>query len=202
MKIFCIGRNYVEHAKELNNEVPTKPLIFSKGNNALLRNDADFYYPNFSKDVHFETELVIKICKKGKHIEEEFAHKYFEEISVGLDITARDIQNELKSKGHPWEMAKSFDHAAPIGKFITKSDLDIDNLDFSLLKNGELQQEGNTSNMIFKVHYLIHYLSTFFTLQKGDLIYTGTPKGVGPLQIGDKLEAFIGGEKLLNCQVK
>ena len=193
MKIICIGRNYVEHAKELNNPVPTKPMFFVKPDTALLRTHI-FYIPPFSNNIHYELELVVKIKKVGKSISKRFAHKYYDEISLGLDLTARDLQEECKEKGMPWEIAKGFDSSAPIGKWYQKKDLK--SLDFYLLKNGEKVQEGNPSQMVFDIDRIIEYVSKFMTLKKGDLIFTGTPSGVGPLNKSDQLTAslYIGNE--------
>lgn len=203
MKIFCIGRNYVEHAKELNNPVPSKPLVFMKPVTSLLRNEKPFYYPEFTKDLHYEAEIVLKINGNCKHVEPKFAHKYFDEISIGIDFTARDVQAKCKAKGHPWEIAKAFDNAAPIGRIIPLASLkNPDEIEFHLTKNGETVQVGTTKDLIFNFSYLISYLSSIFMLSTGDLIYTGTPAGVGPVKIGDVLEGFIEGKKLLHCEVR
>jgi 2-keto-4-pentenoate hydratase/2-oxohepta-3-ene-1,7-dioic acid hydratase in catechol pathway len=203
MKILAIGRNYVNHAKELNNPVPKEPVVFSMPDSALLKNNNDFYYPEFSKDIHHELEVVVKINRVGKNIPIEFAHRYYEEIGLGIDFTARDIQAECKKKGLPWEKAKAFDGAAPISKFIPKEKFkDVNALNFHLDINGERAQTGNTENMIFSIDYLISYLSQFFTLKIGDMIYTGTPEGVGPVKIGDHLVAELEGEKLLDFHVR
>jgi len=203
MKILAIGRNYIPHAKELNNPIPEVPVVFSMPDSALLRNNNDFYYPDFSKDIHHELELVIKISRVGKNIPEEFANRYYEEVALGIDFTARDIQADLKSKGLPWELAKAFDGAAPLSKFVSKSKFeDLSNLDFSLKKNDELVQKGNSKNMIFSIDYLISYLSKFFTLKIGDLIYTGTPEGVGPVKIGDRLVGYIKEDMMFDFEVK
>ncbi|MES2380439.1 MAG: fumarylacetoacetate hydrolase family protein [Bacteroidota bacterium] len=202
MKILCVGRNYSEHAKELGNAVPENPVIFSKPDTALLKNNEPFYLPDFSNDVHHEVELVIKINKVGKKIQEKFAHNYFSEIGLGIDFTARDKQSELKSKGLPWELAKAFDGSAPIGNFINIENIDLKNIDFSLQKNGALVQKGNTSQMIFSFEEIVSFVSQYFTLKVGDLIYTGTPAGVGQVNIGDKLEGFIGTDLMLTCEVK
>lgn len=202
MKILCVGRNYSEHAKELGNAVPENPVIFSKPDTALLRNGEPFYIPGFSNDVHHEIELVIKINKVGKKIQEKFARNYFSEIGLGIDFTARDKQNELKSKGLPWELAKAFDGSAPIGNFINIENINLKNIDFSLQKNGQLVQQGNTSQMIFSFEQIVSFVSQYFTLKVGDLIYTGTPAGVGQVNIGDHLEGFIGSESMLICDVK
>lgn len=202
MKILCVGRNYSEHAKELGNAVPENPVIFSKPDTALLKNGEPFYIPDFSNDVHHEIELVIKINKVGKKIQEKFARNYFSEIGLGIDFTARDKQNELKSKGLPWELAKAFDGSAPIGNFINIQNIDLKNIDFSLKKNGQLVQQGNTSQMIFSFEQIVSFISQYFTLKVGDLIYTGTPAGVSQVNIGDHLEGFIGNESMLICEVK
>ncbi|MGB5989362.1 MAG: fumarylacetoacetate hydrolase family protein [Marinifilaceae bacterium] len=203
MKLIGIGRNYVDHAKELNNPVPKEPVIFLMPDTAQLRNNDPFYIPDFTKNVHYEVEIVVRINKIGKNIAERFAHRYYEEIGIGIDFTARDLQTELKTKGLPWANAKAFDYSAPISmKYINKEDFSsVQDIDFSLLKNGELVQKGNTSDMIFKIDELIAYISKFYTLKIGDLIYTGTPPGVGKIEIGDKLEAFIGERNMLVCNV-
>jgi acylpyruvate hydrolase len=202
MKILCVGRNYSEHAKELGNAVPENPVIFSKPDTALLKNGEDFYLPSFSSDVHHEVELVIKINKVGKKIQEKFARNYFSEIGLGIDFTARDVQSELKAKGLPWELAKAFDGSAPIGNFINIENMDLKNIDFSLQKNGQVVQKGNTAQMIFSFEQIVSFVSQYFTLKVGDLIYTGTPAGVSQVNIGDKLEGFIGNELMLTCDVK
>ena len=199
MKIICIGRNYVEHAKELNNPVPTKPMFFVKPDTALLRTQM-FYIPPFSNNIHYELELVIKIKKVGKSISKRFAPNYYDEISLGLDLTARDLQEECKEKGMPWEISKGFDSSAPIGKWYQKKDLK--SLDFYLLKNGEKVQEGNPSQMIFDVNRIIEYVSKFMTLKKGDLIFTGTPSGVGKMEVNDVFEAYLDGKKTIDLRVK
>lgn len=191
MKIVCIGRNYSEHIRELNNEVPEEPVIFIKPDNALLRNNAPFYIPDFTQDVHYETELVLKITKVGKSIPVQFAADYFQEIGLGIDFTARDVQNRLKSKGLPWEKAKGFDHSAAVGTFYPKSDFDITNLNFTLQVNGQLVQQGNTQDMIHSFDAIISHVSQYFTLKKGDLIFTGTPAGVGSIKPGDRLVGHI-----------
>jgi acylpyruvate hydrolase len=203
MKIFCIGRNYVNHAKELNNQVPTSPVLFLKPDTALLKNNQDFYYPEFSKDIHYELEVVLRIGKEGKKIEQKFAHKYVDGIGLGIDFTARDLQNELKSKGLPWEIAKGFDHSAPISEFINPEEFgDIQNLNFSLQKNGAQVQVGNTSDVLFRFDTLIAHISNYYTLKKGDLIFTGTPEGVGPVQIGDTLIGQLEDRVMLQVQIK
>jgi acylpyruvate hydrolase len=203
MKIICIGRNYVEHAKELNNPVPEKPVFFMKPDTALLLKNNPFFYPEFTSDLHFETELVLKICKNGRHIEEKFANTYYDEIGIGIDFTARDIQAECKKKGLPWEIAKAFDQSAPIGQFLPVSGFkDLNNINFELKINGETKQKGNSQDMIFRFDKIIAYVSQFVTLRTGDYIFTGTPEGVGPTTIGDHFEAFIEGKKLLSFNVK
>ena len=203
MKIICIGRNYVDHAKELNNPVPKKPLVFHKPSTALLKANKDFFYPDFTQNLHYEGEIVLKICKNGRHVDPKFAHKYYNEITIGIDFTARDLQSQLKAKGHPWEIAKGFDHSAPIGEFISLDSLENNKeIDFQLLKNGEVVQHGNTKDLIFAFDHLIAYVSQYFKLHIGDLIFTGTPAGVGPVQIGDTLEGKIEGKSLLKCAIK
>tara|TARA_B100000242_G_C43029466_1_gene479500 strand:+ start:873 stop:1472 length:600 start_codon:yes stop_codon:yes gene_type:complete len=199
MKIICIGRNYLEHAKELNNPVPKKPMFFVKPDTSLLRTHM-FYIPPFSNNIHYELELVVKIKKVGKSISKRFAHKYYDEISLGLDLTARDLQEECKEKGMPWEIAKGFDSSAPIGKWYQKKDLK--SLDFYLLKNGEKVQEGNPSQMVFDVDSIIEYVSKFMTLKKGDLIFTGTPSGVGKMEVNDVFEAYLDSRKTIDLRVK
>ena len=203
MKIICIGRNYAEHAKELKNEVPAVPVFFMKPDTALLKDDAPFYYPSFSNDIHYEVELVIKICKNGKTILPQFAHKYYEQITVGIDFTARDLQQECKEKGLPWEKAKAFDQSAVIGRFINIAELkQKEQIAFSLSLNQTLVQHGVSNQMLFNVDQIIAYVSGFVTLKTGDLIFTGTPAGVGPVKIGDRLEAKIENEVLLNFEIK
>ncbi len=200
MKIICVGRNYSDHIKELKNEIPEKPVIFLKPDTAVINHPATFYMPDFSKNIHYEAELVIKIHKMGKNIAEKFAHKYYEQITLGIDFTARDIQEACKSKGLPWEIAKGFDGSATIGKFITLKN-DIQDIDFTLLKNGETVQKGNSRDMIFSVNKIISYVSSYFTLKTGDLIFTGTPSGVGKIEIGDILEGYVNHEKLLEVKI-
>ena len=204
MKIICIGRNYIMHAKELNNPVPENPVFFLKPDTALVRRNRPFYYPDFSEDIHYECELVVKINKLGKNIQKKFAHTYYNEIGIGLDFTARDLQSKAKAKGLPWEIAKAFDASAPLSmEFIKKDDFpDLNNISFHLDKNGETVQEGNSGDMIFDFDELISYLSKFFTLKTGDLIFTGTPAGVGPVEVGDTLEGYIEDKLLLKCNVK
>ncbi len=203
MKIICIGRNYREHANELNNPVPKEPVIFMKPDTALLRNNEPFYYPDFSQEIHYELEVVVKICRVGKAISEQFAPRYYNEIGLGVDLTARDIQQRCKEKGLPWERAKAFDFSAVQSKFINKEDLpSVDALHFQLEKNGELVQDGFTEDMLFPINKLIAEISKIFTLKIGDLIYTGTPAGVGALQVGDRLVGTLEGHKLLDFEVK
>jgi len=203
MKIICIGRNYVAHAKELNNPLPSAPVFFMKPDTALIIRNRPFFYPEFSSDIHYEVELVFKINKNGRHIEEKFAHTYYNEVGIGIDFTARDIQSKCKEKGLPWEQAKAFDGSAPCSKFLHLEKYpDPSNIQFHLLKNGEKVQNGNSSLMIFSIDKIISYVSKFITLKMGDLIFTGTPAGVAPVIIGDKLEAFIEGEKMLKCEIK
>lgn len=203
MKIICIGRNYAEHAKELKNEIPTEPVFFMKPDTALLKDSEPFYYPDFTKDLHHEIEIVLKINKVGKHIEEQFAHKYYDEIGLGIDFTARDLQAKAKEKGLPWEKAKSFDGSAPIGKFVSKSSLgNLEDISFELKINGQSRQLGNTKDLLFSFDKIIAYVSKFVTLKVGDLIYTGTPEGVGAINIGDKLQGYIKGDLFLEFEVK
>jgi acylpyruvate hydrolase len=204
MRIFAIGRNYAEHIKELNNERPDEPVIFTKPDTAILRNNAPFYYPDFTKDIHYEVELVLRINKEGKNISEQFSKKYYDAIGIGIDFTARDLQQKAKEKGLPWDIAKGFNGSAPISdKFIPVSDFkDLKDINFGLSVNGEQRQQGNTSLMLFNFDYIVSYLSKYFTLRTGDLIFTGTPKGVGPVKIGDRLSATIENEKLLEFDVK
>jgi 2-keto-4-pentenoate hydratase/2-oxohepta-3-ene-1,7-dioic acid hydratase in catechol pathway len=202
MKIFCIGRNYAEHAKELNNAIPTKPLIFMKPATALLLDGKPLYYPEFTKNLHYELEIVLKISKNGKHIQPKFAANYYQQIALGIDFTARDLQDELKDKGQPWEIAKGFDSSAALTDFVALAEFDGKPLEFSLLKNGATVQNGISSDMIFNFDTLICYISQFFTLQQGDLIYTGTPAGVGAVRVGDKLEGFLFDKKMLHCEIK
>ena len=202
MKIICIGRNYAEHAKELGNEIPENPVIFMKPDTAILKKGADFYIPEFSDDVHYELEVVLKISKGGKYIQEEKASNYFEEIGLGIDFTARDLQSQLKAKGLPWELAKGFDGSAVVSEFYKKSDFDMRNLSFSLMKNKEKVQDGNTSMMIFSPEKIIAFVSQYFTLKTGDLIFTGTPQGVGKVAENDILQAFLEDEKVLDLRIQ
>ena len=204
MKIICIGRNYAEHAKELNNPVPTgAPVIFMKPDTALLKDNKPFYHPDFSEDVHHEIELVLKICKEGKHINEKFAADYYDEIGLGVDFTARDIQARHKEKGLPWELAKAFDGSAPISNFLPKSQFaDMYNINLKLDVNGENRQTGNTRDLLFSFEFIISFVSKYITLKKGDLIYTGTPPGVSKVNIGDRLEGYLENHKMLDFCVK
>ncbi len=203
MKIICIGRNYVEHAKELNNPLPERPVFFLKPDTSLLIRNRPFFYPEFSKEIHFETELVIKINRNGKHIQEKFAKKYYSEIALGIDFTARDIQQNCKQKGLPWEVAKAFDNAAPISKIISMDELqDKENIKFHLEINDHHVQEGSSLDMIFSFDQIISYVSQFITLKMGDLIYTGTPAGVGPVNIGDHLVGYLEDKKMLDFRIK
>ncbi|NRB52663.1 MAG: fumarylacetoacetate hydrolase family protein [Saprospiraceae bacterium] len=206
MKIICIGRNYVDHAKELNNPVPSRPVVFMKPPSALLISNRPLYYPEFTKDLHYELEVVLKIGKNGRHVQRAFAGDYFKEVALGIDFTARDLQSELKKKGHPWEIAKGFDHSAAISEFIPIERVNRTAIEFQLKKNGEVVQKGNTKDMIFSFEDIIVYVSQYFKLQMGDLIYTGTPAGVGPVQIGDKLEGELftktTTESLITCEIK
>ena len=203
MKIICIGRNYADHIEELNNERPEDPVIFQKPDTAILRAGEPFFYPDFTTDIHHEVEIVLKVCRIGKNIEERFAHKYYQEIGVGIDFTARDVQSKLKAKGLPWEIAKAFDSSAPVSDFIPKSEFaDLQNLDFSLELNNETRQNGNTKMMLFKMDYIVSFVSKYFTLKIGDLIFTGTPKGVGPIKVGDVLVCYIENRKMLEVKIK
>lgn len=204
MKIFCIGRNYADHAKELNNPVPTtEPLIFMKPPTALLLNNKPFYHPDFSKDIHHEAEIVLRVCKNGRSVQPEFASRYYDAVTFGLDFTARDLQDKLKQKGQPWEIAKGFDRSAPMGTWMPLTDLpNPQNIQFELLKNGKSVQVGATADLIFPFDSLIVHISRYFTLHKGDMIFTGTPAGVGTIQIGDVLEGFIEQQKMLTCEIR
>lgn len=203
MKIIAIGRNYAAHAAELNNAIPTKPIIFLKPDTAVLKDNKPFYLPDFSNDIHYELEVVLKICKEGKHIAEKFAANYYEEIGLGVDFTARDIQTAHKEKGLPWELAKAFDNSAVISNFLPKSDYqDMYNLRFELKKNSESKQQGHTANLLFSFEKIIAFVSQYITLKKGDLIFTGTPEGVGKVSAGDRLEAWLEDKQLLNFEIK
>lgn len=203
MKIICIGRNYVKHAQELNHDVPTEPVFFMKPDSALLMDNKPFFLPDFSSEIHHEIELVIKINRLGKNIEAKFAHRYYDEIGLGIDFTARDVQRHLIEKGLPWEKAKAFDSSAVLGKFLSREEIgDMDRILFSLKRNGETVQSGDSQLMIFTFDTIIEHVSKYVTLKIGDLIYTGTPAGVGPVAIGDRLEGFIGEKKMFDIQVK
>ena len=203
MKIICIGRNYTEHIKELANERPEEPVVFIKPDSSVLPKEQDFYIPDFTHNVHYEVEVLVKICKVGKHIDERFAHKYYDEIGLGIDFTARDLQSALKEKGLPWEKSKGFDGSAVIGKWLPKSNFkDLNNLNFSLIRNNEMVQEGNTSFMLWKIDELIAYVSKFFTLKKGDVLFTGTPAGVGKIATNDYLSGKLEGQELFSVKIK
>jgi 2-keto-4-pentenoate hydratase/2-oxohepta-3-ene-1,7-dioic acid hydratase in catechol pathway len=203
MKIIAVGRNYQKHVAELNNPVPAEPVVFMKPETALVKGDKPFFYPDFSTDIQYEVEIVLKICKVGKNIEQRFAGRYFEELTVGIDFTARDLQEKAKEARTPWEICKAFDGSAPVGRFLNVVNFsDLNNLSFNLYQNGKCVQRGNTSEMIFPFDYVIAYVSRFFTLQMGDLIFTGTPAGVGPVHPGDRLVADIEGNCLLDFEVK
>jgi acylpyruvate hydrolase len=203
MKIIAIGRNYAEHAKELNNPVPTVPVIFMKPETALVKDNKPFYHPEFSDDIHHEIEIVLKISKEGKHISEKFADDYYDEMGLGIDFTARDIQSRHKEKGLPWELAKAFDGSAPVSAFLPKTQFtDLRNINFKLNINGETRQTGNTSDLLFSFGQIIAFVSQYITLKKGDLVFTGTPAGVGKVNIGDQLEGYLEDKKLLDFCVK
>jgi len=203
MKIFCVGRNYSDHAKELGNEVPDEPVIFMKPKSALLQPHIPFYYPEFTNELHYECELVLRVSKNGKYIQEKFASKYYDAVSVGIDFTARDLQDELKSKGLPWEKAKAWDNSAVVGKWIPFANIkNRKEIGFSLKKNKEVVQDGNSQDMIFDFDYIVSHISNFFSVNIGDLIFTGTPKGVGEIVVGDEIEAFLDQESLLSLEVK
>ncbi len=203
MKIICVGRNYAAHIEELNNSVPEHPVLFLKPDTAILLKKQPFFIPEFSNDVHYEVEILVKINKVGKHIDRKFAHKYYDQIGLGIDFTARDLQAELKSNGLPWEKAKSFDGAAVIGNFLAKSTLDsVDDINFSLKKNGDLVQKSNTGLMLWKIDSLIEYISKYFTLKIGDVIFTGTPAGVGKVSPNDALTGYIEEKEIFSIKVK
>jgi len=203
MKIFCVGRNYADHAKELGNDVPDEPVIFMKPKSALLQPHTPFYYPEFTNELHYECELVLRVSKNGKYIQDKFASKYYDAITTGIDFTARDIQNELKEKGLPWERAKAWDNSAVIGKWIPLANIkDRNNINFTMYKNNEMVQQGNSKNMIHDFDYIISYISNFFSVNIGDLIFTGTPAGVGEVVVGDELEGRIDEESLFKLEVK
>lgn len=203
MKIIAIGRNYADHAKELNNPVPENPVIFMKPDTAVLKDNKPFYLPDFSNEIHHEIEILLKICKEGKHISSKFASNYYEEIGLGIDFTARDIQQKHKEKGLPWELAKAFDNSAPISRFLPKSSFDnLYNIEFKLDVNGKTAQAGNTKDLLFSFEDIIAFVSQYITLKKGDIIFTGTPAGVGKVAIGDKLTGYIENETLLDFEIK
>jgi 2-keto-4-pentenoate hydratase/2-oxohepta-3-ene-1,7-dioic acid hydratase in catechol pathway len=203
MKIFCVGRNYSDHAKELKNDIPDEPVIFMKPKSALLQPHTPFYYPEFTNELHYECELVLRIAKNGKYIQDKFASKYYDAVTTGIDFTARDIQNELKEKGLPWEKAKSWDNSAVIGKWTPLANIkDKNNINFSLQKNKEVVQKGNSQDMIFDFDYIVSYISNFFSINIGDLIFTGTPAGVGEIVVGDEIEAFLEDQSMLTLDVK
>lgn len=202
MKIICVGRNYADHARELKNDVPSSPVIFLKPDTALLKDGKPFYLPDHLGEVHHELEIVLRICKNGKHISEKFAPDYYDQIGLGIDFTARTLQNELKTKGLPWELAKAFDSSAVLGDLVPKHELSLSDLQLELLVNNEQRQYGNTADMLFSFNYIISFVSRYFSLRQGDLIYTGTPAGVGPVQIGDRLVGKLNGKQLLDFEVK
>jgi len=203
MKIFCVGRNYVAHAKELGNEVPDEPVIFMKPKSALLQPHTPFYYPEFTNELHYECELVLRISKNGKYVQEKFASKYYDAVSVGIDFTARDIQNELKTKGLPWEKAKAWDNSAVIGKWVPLADIkNKKSIHFGMYKNGELVQQGSSANMIHNFDSIVSYISNYFSVNIGDLIYTGTPAGVGEVVVGDELEGILEENSMFKLEVK
>ena len=203
MKIICVGRNYTDHIKELENNKPKEPVLFLKPDSSIILNNKPFFIPDFSQNIHYELELIIKISRLGKHIQEKFSHKYYDFIGLGIDFTARDLQSDLKSKGLPWEKSKAFDGSCFISKWINKSDFnDVNNLNFNLNKNGKTVQKTNSKLMLWKIDELISYISTFFTLKIGDVIFTGTPAGVGKVSIGDNLEGFIEDNKIFNLNIK
>lgn len=203
MKIICVGRNYADHARELNNEVPTEPVIFLKPDSAILKEGKAFYVPDHLGSVHHELEIVLRVCKNGKHISPKFASDYYDQIGLGIDFTARDLQTKLKNQGLPWELAKGFDGSAVLGDFVPKSQLgDLTQLQIELHVNGEKKQEGNTRDLLFSFEAIIVFVSQYFTLRQGDLIYTGTPAGVAQVKPSDKLEGFLNGQKLLGFEVK
>jgi 2-keto-4-pentenoate hydratase/2-oxohepta-3-ene-1,7-dioic acid hydratase in catechol pathway len=203
MKIICVGRNYTDHIKELENNKPKEPVLFLKPDSSIILNNKPFFIPDFSKNIHYELELIIKISRLGKHIQEKFSHKYYDFIGLGIDFTARDLQSDLKNKGLPWEKSKAFDGSCFISKWINKSEFnDVNNLNFKLNKNGNTVQKTNSKLMLWKIDELISYISTFFTLKIGDVIFTGTPAGVGKVLIGDNLEGFIEDNKIFNLNIK
>ena len=203
MKIICIGRNYADHAKELGNEIPDEPVVFMKPKSALLQSHKTFYYPEFTNELHYECELVLRVCKNGKYVQERHASNYYNGITVGIDFTARDIQDECRKKGLPWEKAKAFDNSAAVGKFIDITPgFNPKTVNFSLNKNAEQVQKGNSGSMIFSFDNIISHVSNYFSLNIGDLIFTGTPAGVGECVVGDELEGFIDDKSLLKLEIK
>jgi acylpyruvate hydrolase len=202
MKIFCVGRNYADHVKELKNDLPTEPLIFMKPSTALLLDNKPLYYPDFTQNLHHEVEIVVLISKNGKHIEQKFASKYYDKIALGIDFTARDLQDKFKSTGNPWELCKGFDNSAVLSRYYPIENYDLKNTSFHLTKNGEIVQVGNTKDFIFEIDTVISFISKYITLQQGDLIYTGTPAGVSAVKIGDKLEGFLESVPVFNCEIK
>ncbi len=202
MKILCVGRNYALHAKELGNEVPSQPVIFLKPETAILKSDSTFYLPPFSNDIHHELEIIVRINKVGKSIQPQFAHRYYDKVSLGIDFTARDLQQELKQKGLPWEISKGFDHSAVIGEWQDIGNVNLSDLDFYLNKNTQLVQKGNSKEMLFHIDTIISYISQFYTLKSGDIIFTGTPAGVGPVVSGDLLEAYMNNTRVLSVHIK
>lgn len=202
MKIICIGRNYVAHVKELGNEIPKEPVLFIKPDSAIFRQRDAFYIPDWTNEVHYEAEIVIKINRLGKNIEEKFAPKYYSQFTLGIDFTARDVQKNLKAQGLPWEKSKAFDQSAVLGEYLNVNDYSLDNLNFELKINGRLVQSGNTKSMIYTIPQIINHSSEFFTLKIGDLIFTGTPEGVGKVNAGDELEGFIEGKKILHVKIR
>jgi acylpyruvate hydrolase len=203
MKIICIGRNYREHARELNSPVPLEPVFFMKPDTSLLRRNRPFHYPDFSREIHYEVELVARICKAGKNIPKNVASSYYDAIGIGFDFTARDLQDRCKKQGLPWLISKGFDHSAPISRFIPKPAFkDTHQIRFHLDLNGKTVQEGSSADMIFDFEDLISYISRFITLRTGDMIFTGTPAGVGPVRLGDRLEGYLEGERMLSCTIR
>ncbi len=203
MKIICIGRNYIDHVREMKNEIPEYPVFFMKHENALIYNNLPFFIPDFSTEIHYECELVLRICKTGKNIEERFASSYIDALTVGIDFTARDLQRQCIERNEPWEKAKAFDHSAPLGEFISLKEWDFtDEILFHLTKNGEIVQQGNSKNMIFNFNQIISHVSRYITLKTGDVIFTGTPSGVGSVNAGDFLEGYLANRKVLDLRVK
>lgn len=202
MKIFCIGRNYADHAKEMNSAVPTEPMVFMKPPTALLIDNKPFYIPEWTSEVHYEGEIVLRVCKNGKYVQPEFAHTYYDHIGYGIDFTARDVQQRVKDKGHPWEIAKGFDGSAAVATFVPIAGLDKGALTIQTKLNGAVVQDSSSGELIFDFDTLVCHISKYFTLQQGDYIFTGTPAGVGPVSIGDRVEGFINGQHLLTCDIK